>query len=235
MENATEAEPRFEELIDLPDAGLRFNAQRVGPMNFNELRNADYGKGFRIPTMPELVPLIYVSLENKKKYKAAKNVVRTLRNHGITGNTGVLYVPEGIFVQDNPKLKDGKISMNQKTLEKKLGSYEEKGVVFSNNKTIRFTPYNYKREEQTPLELSRNTGIIALTGSEENAEKLAKASNIASEVYFWPWDFWILEDIDSSIISVADLRWTKLLNRFNVNADNSEYGKGKYSFGVLEK
>ncbi len=128
-----------------------------------------------MPTMPELVPLVYASLENKN-YDTAKNVVKTLKNHWIAGNTGILYVSEGIFVQDNPELEDGIISMNQKTLQSKLGSHEERGVVFNDDKSIRFTPYNFKIKSQTPLDLSRNTGIIALVGGEENTEKLAKAS-----------------------------------------------------------
>ena len=183
----TNEKPIFEKLniINLPDAGLRFNAQKVGPMNFAGLRNVDYGKGFRMPTMPELVPLIYSSLENKN-YNTAKNVIKTLGDHWITGNTGILYVPKGMFVQDNPELKNGKVSMNQKTLERKLGKHEEKGVVFSEDKNIRFVPYGFKRESQTSLDLARNPGIIALTGSEENAEKLAKASeHYKVNPYFW--------------------------------------------------
>ena len=55
MEN-TLAKPTFEEVVavttmKLPDAGLTFNAQRVGPTNFNGLRNADYGQGFKMPVM----------------------------------------------------------------------------------------------------------------------------------------------------------------------------------------
>ncbi len=42
----TNEKPRFEELttMTLPDVGLRFNAQRIGPTIFKDLRNSDYGK-----------------------------------------------------------------------------------------------------------------------------------------------------------------------------------------------
>ncbi len=232
MGKTTKAKPKFEEVVatmNLPDEGLIFNAQRVGPMNFNRLRNADYGEGFRMLTMPELVPLVYASLENKE-YDTAKNVIKTLRNHWITGDTGILYVPEGMFVQDNPKLKDGRISMNQKALEKKLGSHEEKGVVFSDDKTIRFTPYNYGRESQTPLELSANTGIIALVAGKENAEKLAKAS----EHYKKGPCFWALQDVDSPQKRVAVLFSYDFAGRLVVLAFDSEVDVVRYSFGVLE-
>jgi hypothetical protein len=226
----TNEKPEFEELttMNLPDVGLRFNAQRVGPFGFHGLRKINYyGKGFRMPTMPELVPLIYASLEYKN-YDTAKNVVKTLKKDQIAGNTGILYIPKGMFVQDNPELKDGRISMNQEVLEKKLGSHEERGVVFSNDNSIRFTPYNFKRKSQTPLELSTNTGIIALVSGEENAEKLAKAS----ECYRNKPDFWTLENVDSPVTKVANLGSDFFVGRwFIVNADDHE-NSNRYSFGV---
>lgn len=233
METAI-TKPSFEEVVGVTtmnlNDGLRFNAQEVGPMNFAGLRNADYGKGFRMPTMSELVSLVYASLENQKDYDTAKNVVKTLRNYWLTGNTGVLYVPEGMFVQDNPNLKEGRISMDQKTLEKKLNSHEEKGVVFSKDRNVRFVPYEFKRESQTPLELSKNTGVIALVGGEENAEKIAKASgHYKSNPYFWT-----LSKVDSPTTRVADLDSGDFGGRLDVDAgDFEDYGRGR-SFGVLK-
>ncbi|MEK6897710.1 MAG: hypothetical protein AABW93_04250, partial [Nanoarchaeota archaeon] len=99
----TMAKPTFKEIVAVTtielDDGLVFNAQRVGPMNFLGLRQADYGQGFRMLTMPELVHLVHASLENKG-YETAKNVIKTLKDYWLTGNTGILYVPKGMFVQD---------------------------------------------------------------------------------------------------------------------------------------
>lgn len=229
----TITKPSFKEVvvvttIDLDDIGLKFNAQRVGPMNFAGLRQADYGKEFRMPTMPELVPLVYASLENKD-YETAKNVIKTLRTNWLTGNTGILYVPDGMYVQDNPQLEKGRVSMNQKTLVEKLGTHEEMRVIFSDDKTIRFTPYNYKRESQSALELSKNTGVIALTGSEENAEKIARAS----EHYKIKPYFWALSDVDSPKTRVADLNSSGFDGRLAVDAHYS-VDLGRFSFGVLK-
>jgi hypothetical protein len=223
--------PKFEELttMTLPDVGLRFNAQKVGPTTFKGLRNANYGKEFRMPTMPELVPLVSASLENKN-YDTAKNVIKTIRNHGLAGNTGILYVPEGMFAEDIPKTKIGisKIFMNQKVLEKRLGSHEEKGVVFSDDKSVRFTPYNFKRKSQTPLELSTNTGIIALVGGEENAEKLAKAS----EHYRTKPYFLALESVYIPITKVAGLCSAYFGGWLGVYAGYNEGDGNRCSFGV---
>ena len=225
--------PEFREVVtvtnmELPDSGLTFNSQRVGPMNFNGLRNADYGQGFRMPTMPELVQLVYASLENQD-YKTAKEVVSTLRNYWLAGDTGILYTKNGMYVQDKPKIENGRVSMNEKSLERKLGKHEEKGVVFSNDKSIRFTPYNYKRESQSALELSQNTGVIALTGSEENADKTAKAS----EHYKVKPYFRALSNVDSPQTRVAYLGSYNFDVRLYVNAFSSE-NYARYSFGVKE-
>ena len=122
----TIAKPSFREVVavttmNLDDANLQFNSQRVGPTNFAGLRNADYGTGFQMPTIPQLIPLVYASLENKG-YATAKGVIQTLKQSWLTGNTGILYTSKGMFVQDNPELTEGRVSMDEKTLESMLGS-----------------------------------------------------------------------------------------------------------------
>jgi len=221
--------PKSEELttMSLPDVGLRFNAQRVGPKNFIGLRNADYGKGFRMPTMPEIVPLVHASLENKND-DITKDVIKTLEKHWLTENTGILYVLKKMFVQDNPELKDGRISMNQEVLESKLGSHEEKGVVFSDDRSIRFTSYDFKRGLQHPLQLYINKGIIALVGGEENSEKLAEVSgHYKASPYFG-----VLGYTSSPTIRVADMYIHHLINQLIIRANNDESFSDNYSFGV---
>lgn len=232
----TITKPSFRETVvittmDLDDVGLKFNAQRVGPMNFKGLRNADYGKGFGMPIMPELVPLVYASLENKE-YKTAKNVIKTLRSNWLIGKAGIHYFLEGIFVEDIPKMKSGRIvTPTFKILEKRLGSHEEGGVFFSDDKTIRFVPYGFKRESQSTLELSKNPGVITLVGSEENAEKLARASkNYRKNPYFHT-----LENVDSPQTKVAGLYSDGFDYRLGVGAHLPEDLDSWFSFGVLKK
>jgi hypothetical protein len=226
--------PRFEEVVgittmNLPDENLKFNSQKIGPMNFNDLRNADYGEGFRMPTIGEAIPLIYTSLENKD-YTTAKKVIKTLKQNWITGNTGILYTPEGMFVQDNPSIKNGKIVMNANQLEKKLGSFEEKGVVFSDDKSIRFTNYDFQIEFQSSLQLAKNKGVIAYAGGEEKAEQLAEASE-----YFKikPY-FFALKNVNSPQTRVADLGSDYFGSGLGVDANDSEGFGGRFSFGVSE-
>ena len=228
MEKAI-TKPKSEEVttMDLPDVGLRFNSQRVGPTTFKGLRENDYGEGFRMPTMPEIVPLVYASLENQK-YGIAKDVIKTLKKYWLTGNTGILYVPKKMFVQDKPERKDGRIFMDQETLEKMLGSHEEGGVVFSDDGSVRFTPCDFKRELQSALELSKNPGVIALVGGEENAEKLAKASgHYKASPYFGA-----LKYTNFPIIRVADLYSHNRNDQLVIRANNDESFTYNYSFGA---
>lgn len=231
----TLAKPTFREVVavttmELPDVGLIFNSQIVGPMSFNGLRNADYGKGFRMSTMPELTGLVYASLENQD-YQIAKEVISTLKKYWIAGNTGVHYTKKGMWVQDNPNMENGRILMKETELEKMLGTHEENGVVFSDDKTIRFTPYNYKTKSQSSLSLAKNPGVIALSGGEENAEKLAKAS----EHYRLNPYFWALLNVDLPQTRVAGLGSGDFDDRLDVDASGSEYGGNRCSFGVLDK
>ena len=80
------------------------------------------------------------------------------------------------------------------------------------------------------MELSKNPGVIALTGSEENAEKLARAS----EHYKVNPYLWALSNVDSPQTRVADLVSNNFANRLYVNADSSEYNDYRFSFGVLK-
>ena len=226
----TLTKPSFKETvgittIDLEDVGLTFSSEIVGPTDFFGLREADYGKGFRMPTMPELVQLVHASLENPE-YESAKKVRETLGGYYLTGDTGVLYTKKGMFVQDNPKMIDGRISMNQKSLEKRLGPHKGTGVFFSYDGSIRFVPYDkVKTGKQTPSELSRNPGVIALIG-EEIAKKLAKAS----EHYKLNPYFWALSKVDSPETRVAVL--DGFVGRLYVGAYYSEGYVDRCSFGV---
>jgi hypothetical protein len=222
--------PSFKETIGITtidlDNGLQFNAQRIGPTNFKGLREADYGKGFKMATMPELTSLIYASLENKD-YSTAKQIIKTLKENWIRGNTGILYTPEGMYVQDNPKLKDGRVSMDEKTLKNRL-SKDENGISYSKDKNIRFTPYGFKTEKQTSLELSNNKGLITLVNGEENAQNLAKSS----EHYKIKPYFWALTKVESPQTRVAGLDSCSFDGRLGVSASGYGGFGGGCSFGV---
>lgn len=184
----------------------------------------DYGEGLRMPIISELVSLVHDSMKNRDHEKA-KEVIRKLRRHWFVGDTGILSVSDGIFVQDYLNLKAGRISMDEKTLKDRLGKHEEKGVVFSDDMTVRFFHHKFKKEPQSPSAFLNNSGTVALVGGEENAEKFARAFN---HCILNP-RFGALPNGNSSQIRVAGLGSGSY--NLGIVADISA-GQSGYSFGV---
>jgi hypothetical protein len=194
-------ETRGVDTVVFEDLGLTFNAEPQGPANFYNLRNADYS-GFEMATFPELIPLIQRSLQNDSQ-PIAKNIAKTFRKRWVRVDTGVLYTPEGIFVQDNPQLSGNRIVMDESDLQSRLGSHQEGSVVFSDDKTVRFTPYDFKTGAQTSLDLSKNNLVIALAKGEENAHNLAETSQqFRNQPYLWSFS---KNDINEPVTRVAAL------------------------------
>lgn len=226
--------PSFREVVavttmNLDDFGLAFNASRVGPLAFAGLRNANYGPGFRMSTMSEIIPLVYTSLKNQNE-PAAKNVIQSLHERWITGNTATLYTSKGIFVQDNPEMNSGVVVMDTKTLENQLGSHQENNVIFSDDGSVRFTPYGFKKRHQSSSELAKNSGVLALVGSRENAEMLAEISKD------YPQDpsLFTLDDKAESQIKVVALNTYDFIDRLALIAGNSARDHVRCSYGVRE-
>lgn len=131
----------------------------------------------KIFSMPQLIPTIHSCLLTPNFPIDKKNIENILSHSIIVTTTGVLYTEKGFLVQDDMEVSAYKpILMDKENLEKRLGSFEESGVVFSDDKSVRFVPYGFKTGEQTPRELGKNPGVIAISGSKENAEKLTEIS-----------------------------------------------------------
>ena len=77
--------------------------------------------------------------------------------------------------------------MDEKILESKLGSLEKRGVIFSDDRRVRFTRHGFRRNIMDSSEISKNFGIIALVSGEENAEKLTEiySKHFRLEPFFW--------------------------------------------------
>ena len=168
-------------LITLEDVRLIFKEERNPDLPI-KLLQADYGRGFRMATIPQLVSLVYSFSENREDSEA-RDLAQKLRSCTFVGNTGILFDYDGMFVKDKPEIENEKrfrflpkLVMDAEKLKNMLGSREERGVVFSDDGKIRFTPYGFKVGSQIPSVLAKNSGVIAIVGSEENAEMLAQAS-----------------------------------------------------------
>ena len=238
--NHSEREKAKKIPISIPDQGLVFQPRPVGRSNFIGLRNADYGEGFRMSTVPELINLFLVSLKNKDR-PAEGLVEMYLTGYGhITGDTVSHYFPEGMFVEDNPLIRNKAIiTPTYKEFKDRLGSHEEGGVVFSDDRSVRFTPYGF--DTKTLLITSDmsyyfmprpmiNTGIIALFGGEENAEKFTQVAAYLGGNPF----FDTLENVDSPRIGLVDIVSYAFDSSLRVYVRYSGDAKNDISFGVKE-
>ncbi|MCH7568318.1 MAG: hypothetical protein IIA87_02755 [Nanoarchaeota archaeon] len=235
IETATRTKPSFRETrrvitMDLKDRGLSFNSVGVGPGSFIGLREANYGEGFVMPTIGQMSRLVYAALENSKDYETAREVVSTLRNHWLIGNTGILWTPSGMYAQDRPEIKNDRVYMDESSLKEKLGLCQEGDVVYSDDETVRFTPYGFKVETQSALDLSRNAGIITLFGGEEEADAIAQVS----QHYKMNPRFLTFESVDSPKVGVPALYSSGFGGGFVVGGDWIGSGSYGLSFGVNE-
>jgi len=161
---------------------LIFNAEPIGPIHPFELGKVKCNKGFRLVTMPELVQLTCACLKNSRKENAGR-LVEILQNYlpgaSIISNTGIFHADEGMYVQDNPEIRDGRIYINSKKLRTllKIKNTEEKVII--SNQDIRFTSEDFNCEnfsDRSFVEFMKNPGASTVVGGQENLNWIVEAS-----------------------------------------------------------
>jgi len=162
-------------------SNLEFSSEVVGPKTFLELREADYGEGFKMVKFSQLPYLFdgvaqeYGDFETHDALSdhmgklmgmevldqstisiRHRSCMNALCTGWMVGNTGSLLTERGFYVQDNPLMEGEDILMDEKELEKKLGAYEFRDVVFSDDKTVRFAKGPFERGEVIDMLARRN-------------------------------------------------------------------------------
>ncbi|MEK6844337.1 MAG: hypothetical protein AABX83_02820 [Nanoarchaeota archaeon] len=172
------------------DGEINFVYPAKGSGNYIDVAEELKKDNLSQPTMSQNASLIYSAWQNPKE-KYSKEVINTLGEFGLWCFNGILCAKEGAYIKDNPEIKNGRVSMNEKDLLSKLESSES---------SVRFVPYGYKVGKQSAKELAKNKFVQALAG-EEGADKLAETS---SNYQFEPHLF-SLENPDKELIRVASL------------------------------
>ena len=179
--------------------------------------------GLQRPTMAQTASLVHDAYSNPNEDPIHNEIKKIMKKDYFYAFNGLLYTPEGVYVQDNPEFsKEAKsaddLVMNEQNLQSRLSS---------NDPSIRFVPYGFKIEEQTYQELEKNPLVIALAGK-EGAEKLAY---IASQHKSKPYLF-ALENVKKPIKRVAGLDSYWDGDRLSIDGDNHGGNAGWCSFGV---
>ena len=143
------------------------------------LYNLINAKKLNMSTSAQMVSLIYAAWQNpKERYQA--EIINIFKNYLLLTFTGNLYLPgKGVYLQDRPEIRIGNVIMEESNLLKILASdsFDEGGVTFSKDRSVRFVPFGFKIGEQRSKELAKNPYAIAFAGGQESAEKLAEAAS----------------------------------------------------------
>jgi hypothetical protein len=193
--------------------------------NFNgdyfQLQEQIEKANLKCPNFGQTTSLVHNAFNSNDKYsEEIKQIMKDAWFYAFTGN---LYIPnKGVYIQDNPKIKEGNIFMEESELVKKL----EK-----NDSSVRFVPFGFKTKTMSALELAKNPYVIGLTGSEENADKLAQ---IADKHKIIP-HLWSFKKVDEKLARVSKLdAYSNFVDRLFVYGDNRGGNSSSYAFGVQE-
>ncbi len=204
---------------------VSFVAPAFGPGTYAGVNLQILEAGLIQPTMGQTAELANGAWQNPKE-KYSSDVIQKLRSNWLWAFNGLLYAPnEGIYIQDRPEVRNGRVFMDKSDVVKKLGAKDP---------SVRFVPFGtFKREAQSSLELSKNPFIQALAG-EEGADKLAQvADKYGNKPYVWALKE---KDVSQLTTKVASLDSGGIFgvdgDRLDVGGDVWDGYDGGCAFGV---
>ena len=126
--------------------------------------------GLQRPTSAQTASLVYDALQNPKGEFEAE-ILKILNDFWLVEFNGNLYLPKhagkevhnGVIVEANPTIKNGRLVMDRKALTERLKK---------NDPSVKFVPFGYAVGEQSTYALAKNPYIIARYG-EVGADKIA--------------------------------------------------------------
>jgi hypothetical protein len=144
----------------------------VGPDTYRNLQAEIEQSGLVPPTMSETASLLDRVFDRENSDYAStevKAIRKRIRDGGITAFTGILWTPEGVYMQDHPEIREGGLYMDHENLKSRMAEEDP---------SVRFVSYPQSHKsftEERSATMSENRYLIALAG-EEGAEKLERIS-----------------------------------------------------------
>lgn len=198
-----------------------FISPYFGPDNYGNVAEKIDQAHLERPNFGESASLAYAAWQApEEKYSA--EVIRVLKDHLLLGFTGSLPTKEGIYIEDNPEIKDGKAVMNLSSLEKRLREGDPR---------VRFVPISkLKSGKMDASELAKSFYLIGLAGK-EGAEKSAE---IAGKYPYKPFlyipsseNYAALSGLDVYVVGYGD--WLRVYGGIGFR------GADWCAFGVLDR
>ena len=209
-------------LIEVPhkDSILTFVYEKYGLDTYANVAESIDKEGLARPTMAETASLVHPAFTSEKEEPEFKDIKQTMKSNWLWAFTGNLYIPnKGVYIQDNPEIRNKMPYMEESELVRKLESKDE---------SVRFVPFGYQTESMYPRELAKNEYIKALAGEEE-AEKLAEvADKHKNKPYIWSF-----KSVEQPLTRVSALNSSWGLDlRLVVDGYSRGYIRGGFAFGV---
>ncbi len=194
---------------------------------FGDIANAIEKAGLKKPNSSETASLVYDAFNNPSgKYES--EIIDIMNNYWFGEFTGNLYLPKsneevnnGVIIDNNPVIKNGKLIMNKNDLVKRLKE---------NDSNVKFVQFGFKTGSQNLIELQKNPYIVARYGK-EGAEKIAEiSSKYKSNPYLWSFDSVDKEEVRMSALG----RGWSLDGGLIVDGDNWSGDDGGLAFGIVK-
>ncbi len=195
---------------------VSFVFQKFSAGSYSKVREMIKAEGLCEPTMAEIVSLVHAAYKYRNKY--CDEIIHSMKK--IVGGTllaftGSLCVSNGYYIQDNPKITDGELFMDESELEEKLKIGDP---------SVRFVSGCFKTYNFDPCELKYNKYIVGWMG-EKSAGKLAEVADKAwGGAHLWV----------SSGLSSLDFGFT-LIGRFLGIHSNTPAFAGGFSYGISRR
>ena len=207
--------------VDHNGQDLTFVYPSFGPGNYSDVGKQIQQAGLEKPTMAHTSSLVHAAFNSDDKY--SKEIKDILRDKWLWAYTGILYVPnKGAYVQNDQQVENNNILMDESELVKKLEANDQK---------VRFVPFGFKIGEMTPIQLGKNSYVIALAG-EEGAQKLSEVADKFNKKPF----LYSFDSVDKPITRVSALDSCRYFD-VGLFVDGNILGDDRYgcAFGVLDK
>ena len=202
---------------------LTFLHPPYGPDTYANVGLAIEQDQLKRPTMPETASLVHTAFNSDDpRYIQIRDIMEREWLYAFTGTLRV--TGKGVYIQDDPKIRNGMPFMDGVSLEQKLSAKDP---------NVRHVPFGYKVGEMTSLQLAENAYVIALAG-EEGAKKLTALAEVAEKYYSTMPYLWSPEPVEQTLTSVSAIVSRLFGQRLGIVSSSGIDNLGR-AFGLLSR